>query len=98
VLATLGATSALNRTLIIGGPEPLSWRDVIAKAETIIGRTIEVQSAGPGQAPAGTPAIVGQLLAATEAYDSPIDMTELAYTFGVSLTPVGDVLRSLLQR
>jgi NADH dehydrogenase len=96
-VSALGRTEALNRTIPIGGPEPLSWRDIVARAEQVAGRPIEVRSIEPGQAIPGLPDSVSKLAAGMEMYDSPIDMTETAYTFGVSLTPVESVLAGLLQ-
>lgn len=95
-LAALGAPEAMNRTIVIGGPEPLSWRDVVAAAERIAGRPIDVRNIAPGQPIPGLPDSVGMLAAGMDSYDSPIPMTETAYTFGVSLTPVDTVLRSML--
>jgi len=95
-VSALGRTDALNRTIPIGGPEPLSWRDIVARAELVTGRPIEVRSIEPGQPIPGLPDTVSQLAAAMERFDSPIDMTETAYTFGVSLTPVESVLAQLL--
>ncbi len=45
--AALGHPAAQDQTLVIGGPEPVSWRDVVAIAEGILGRSIPVQTVAP---------------------------------------------------
>jgi NADH dehydrogenase len=95
-VSALGRREAANRTLVIGGPEALSWRDVVATAEAIVGGPIPVRNLEPGQAIPGLPDVVAMLAAGMDTYDSPIDMTETAYDFGVSLTPADTVLRSML--
>ncbi|HEY8468862.1 MAG TPA: hypothetical protein VIL18_04425 [Longimicrobiales bacterium] len=83
----------MNQTIVIGGPEPVTWRDVVAASERALGRPIEVRTIPPGQALPGLPDVVSQLAAGMDTYDSPLDMTETAATFGVRLTPLEEFVR-----
>jgi len=97
--AAVDHPSALNRRIEIGGPDALSWRDVLAAYERTLGRPIPVQWIPPGEmlpdlppAPGLTPLVSG-LLAALETFDTPLDMTEVSRTFGVTPTTIDDLLR-----
>jgi NADH dehydrogenase len=79
--------AALSQKLIIGGPEPVSFRDAVAIYERVLGRPIPVESIPPGEPMPGLPEIVPQLLAGLDTFDSLIDMTQTARTFGIQLTP-----------
>jgi NADH dehydrogenase len=92
-VAAVGHPAATNQYLAIGGPEALSWRDVIATVERVLGRTIAVQSVAPGEAVPGIPPPVAPLMAAFETYDSPLDMADAARTFGVRLTTLEEFVR-----
>ena len=59
------------------GPEALSWRDVVAVYERVLGRPIEVRTANAGEPIPG---------AATDAFDSTFDALPAAAAFGVHLT------------
>lgn len=89
-------SAAHNRQIFIGGSEPLSWNDVVRRAGEILGRAIPVRHVPPGEPLPGLPAVAAGLLAGMDRYDSPVDMTDTAATFGVRLTPANDVLRTLL--
>ncbi len=84
---------AANRTIPIGGPEPVTWRDVVAAYERALGRTIEVRTIPPGQPLPGLPDVVSQLAAGLDAYDSPLEMAEMAASFGVRLTSLEEFVR-----
>ncbi len=98
-VAALGHQAAMNQRLPLGGPEPFSWRDAVATFERVLGREIPVRTIAPGELLPDLPPVPGLaefvsgLLAATETYDSPIDMTALANTFGVQLTSLEDYVR-----
>lgn len=94
-LATLDQ-EARGQTLVIGGPDPVSWWDVLAVFNQELGREIPVQTVPPGQPAPGLPEVVGQLLAGMETYDSPIDSSDLARTFGVTPTSVSEFVRGFL--
>ena len=93
ILAAIGNPAAINQKLLLGGPQPLSFRDAVAIYERVLGHQIPVRSVAPGEPVPGLPHMVAQLLAALDTYDSPIEMTQTARTFGIQLTPLEEVAR-----
>ena len=91
-IAAVGHAAARDRRIAVGGPKAVSWRDVVAAYEHVVGHPIDVQSIAPGELLPNLPPVPGLaelvsgLLAALETFDSPVDMTETARTFGVTLT------------
>lgn len=96
-IAALDHPAARDATLPIGGPEALSWRDVVAVFERVLGRSIDVRMVPPGTTIEGVPEAILPLLAGFEQYESPIDMMDSAATFGIEPTPLETVLRAMLQ-
>ena len=82
-----------NQYVAIGGPRPISWRDVIAAYELALGRKLAVQWIVPGQPVPGLPGPMSNLLAAMETYDSPVDMTATARTWNIALTSIEEFIR-----
>lgn len=76
------------RTLPVGGPEPLSWRDIVAAFSDELGRQIPVDTVELGEPIPTLPEFATSLLAALETYDSPLDMTELTGMYGITPTHV----------
>jgi NADH dehydrogenase len=95
-LASIGHAAAINHQIALGGPSAVSWRDVIAIFERVLGREIPVVTLTPGQPVPGLPETVGHLMAGLDAYDSPIDMAETARTFGVKQTTVEQYVTGLI--
>jgi uncharacterized protein YbjT (DUF2867 family) len=93
ILAAIGNPAAINQKLLLGGLQPLSFRDAVAIYERVLGHQIQVRSVAPGEPVPGLPQAIPQLLAGLDTYDSPIDMTETARTFGIKLTPLEEVAR-----
>jgi len=96
--AAIDHPAALNRRIEVGGPEALLWRDVVAAYERALGRPIPVQWIAPGEllpdlppAP-GLTQLVSGLMAALETFDTPLDMTEVSRTFGVTPTTIDELL------
>ncbi|MCA1708841.1 MAG: NmrA family NAD(P)-binding protein [Actinobacteria bacterium] len=87
--------AAVDRDFLIGGPEPVSWRDVIAIYEGVKGVSLEIQSLQPGESMPGFPDGASGFMAMLESYDSPepISNTEAQSIFGVRQTTVEDFLR-----
>jgi NADH dehydrogenase len=98
-VAAVEHPAALNRRVIICGPQALTWHDVIHSYERALERSIPVESVPPGTLLPDLPPVPGLaelvsgLLALLETFDSPIDMTETAETFGVQLTSVDEFAR-----
>lgn len=93
-VAAMGHQAAINRRVMIGGPEAISFRDVVAAYERAVGRPIPVQTVALGTLLPNLPPIPGlaevvsEMMAALETFDSPMDMFETARRFGVRLTPL----------
>lgn len=94
--AVLDREDAVGKTLRIGGPEPVSWRDVVAAFEQELGSALELRTVAPGVLVPGLPEFASQLLAALETYESPMDVSELASTYGVAPTPLATFVRGFL--
>lgn len=85
-VAALDRSDAHGQTLVIGGPQPVTWRDIVAAFAQELGRDIPVRPVPPGQPVAGMPDFLAGLLAALETYDSPIDSSALATAYGIKPT------------
>lgn len=91
--AAIDHPAALNQYLTLGGPEAVSWHEVIATVERVLDRSLQVQTVAPGEPVPGLPDFVAGLMASFETFDSMIDMTEAASTFGVRQTTVEEFVR-----
>jgi uncharacterized protein YbjT (DUF2867 family) len=47
MLAAIGNPAAINQKLLLGGPQPLSFRDAVAIYEHVLGHQIQVRSVAP---------------------------------------------------
>lgn len=92
-VAVLDHPAARNRYLAIGGPEPLSWRDVVATYERVLERSIPVEFVAVGEPVPGLPDPMPALLAGMETYDSVVEMDEKVETFGVPPTTLETFVR-----
>jgi uncharacterized protein YbjT (DUF2867 family) len=93
ILAAISNPVAIDQKLLLGGPQPFSFRDAVAIYERVLGHQIRVRSVAPGEPVLGLPQMIAQVLAGLDTYDSPIDMTQTARTFGIQLTPLEEVVR-----
>lgn len=94
--AALYSPAARNVTLPIGGPEAITWLDVVRAYEQAAGRKLEVRSVAPGSPIPGLPEQVWGLAASLETFDSIIPMEATAARLGVKLTSVQEFTRSRL--
>ena len=83
-VAAVENPAARNAYLAIGGPEPLSWREVVETYERVLERSIPVEFVAMGE-PMPLPDPMPSILAGMETYDSAIEMEEIARTFDVPL-------------
>ena len=103
-VAAVGHTAARDRRIAVGGPDAVSWRDIISAYERVAGHRIDVQWIAPGELLPNLPPVPGLtelvsgLLAALETFDSPVDMTETARTFGVKLTTLDEYVAQAIRR
>jgi uncharacterized protein YbjT (DUF2867 family) len=96
LVAAVDHPAAENASINVGGPEALSWSEVVHRCEGILGRRLPVRHVRPGESVPGLPAEVAAMLASTDDYDSVVDMTKVASTFGMKLTTVDEFLRRAL--
>ncbi len=89
-IAVLQQRQAEGQTLVIGGPHPVSWRDVVDAFGRELGQDIPVHTVALGQQVPGMPDFVSGLLAALDTYDSPIDSSALAAAYGITPTALAD--------
>ncbi|CAA9496595.1 MAG: hypothetical protein AVDCRST_MAG38-2963 [uncultured Solirubrobacteraceae bacterium] len=89
-LAALQRQDAQRRTLVIAGPQPVSWRDIVATFARELGRELPIRTVSPGEPVPGLPEMAGDLLAALDTYDSPIDISTLSNTYRITPTTVAD--------
>lgn len=94
-VASVNNPAAVNRTLVIGGPQSLSFREAAQAFGQVLGREVAVQSVAPGQPIAGFPQVVADIMAGLDMHDSVIDMTALSREFGITLTSVDDFARQM---
>jgi NADH dehydrogenase len=80
--------AAKNAVVAVGGPRPLSFRDIVAAYEKALGHTLQTAWLAPGQPVPGLPGPMSDMLAGLETYDSPMDMERTAAEWGVALTPI----------
>jgi NADH dehydrogenase len=97
-VAAVDHPSARDKRIPIGGPEALSWQDVVAKASGVLGKPLQVNLAQPGEPIPFMPPGIDQIMIYQEQYESVIEMERLSETFGVSPTPADDVLRAMFAR
>ncbi|MDQ3573408.1 MAG: SDR family oxidoreductase [Actinomycetota bacterium] len=95
-VAALERDEANNQRLLIGGPDAISWRDAVAAFEHELGREIPVHTVRPGEPVPGMPEQVNGLFQALETYDSPLDMTAMAVTYGVTPTGLDDFVHAFV--
>jgi len=95
-VAALETPKSEEQTLVIGGPRPLSWHDIVTEFEEVLGTPLPVRTVPIGQPVPGMPDFLSDLLTALEAYDSPIDSSALASTYGVTPTRLGDFVRDFV--
>jgi uncharacterized protein YbjT (DUF2867 family) len=92
-VAMVDNPEARNKYLAIGGPEPLTWRDVVATYERVLERPISVEFVAAGEPVPGLPDPMPTLLAGMETYDSAIEMDEISRTFDVPLRTLETFVR-----
>lgn len=95
--AVIGHPEALNRKIVLGGPEALSWRGIVEAIGHAIGAEIPVTFVVPGDPIPGLPEIVPPVLAGMEMYDSVIPMHETASTFGVNQLSLPTVIQQMFK-
>lgn len=95
-VAAVAADAARDSRLLVGGPQPLSWSDVVAIVEQVHGHRVETVRIPADRPVEGLPETVSGLLLSLETYDSPppMDAEEARTAYGVELTSLQDWLRA----
>ena len=96
-VSAVGHTAARNATILIGGPDAITFRDAVRMYEQALGRPIEVRSVAPGAPIPGLPEAVWGIAAGLESYDSEIAMDQTARTYGVRPTSAADFARERIK-
>jgi uncharacterized protein YbjT (DUF2867 family) len=96
-VAAVTHPAAQDQTLVIGGPEAVSWQDIVATTERLSGRPVPVTCLSPDDSLPGLPDVVSGLMASFDTYDSPLEMAELSRTYGVTLTSHEAWIRRFLE-
>ncbi len=92
-VAAVDNPKSINQKLELGGPEPLSLRDAAGIYQRVLGCPVHVRSVNPGELVPGLPPAMQEMVIGLDMFDSPMDITETARTFGVQLTPFEQVVR-----
>ena len=87
-MAATDHPAARNTTVVLGGPDAVTLREVVHTYESVLGRSIPIQKVAPGEPIPGLPEPVWGIAAALENFDSPIPMDDAVETFGIALTSV----------
>ena len=96
-VAAAGNERAYNRVLVVGGPQAVTWHDVVAAHERVQGRKIEVRYLPLGGVLPGLPDFVSGFMNLLETYDSVIPMDSLAQEFGVRQVTVDECIKRQLE-
>ena len=80
--------AARNQYIPIGGSKAVSWREIVDTVGEVLGQELPVQWVAPGEPVPLLPPEIGGMLANLETYDTSLDMSETARTFGIELTPL----------
>jgi uncharacterized protein YbjT (DUF2867 family) len=96
-VAALAHPEARDQTIVVGGPTPLTWHDIVTAFEEELGSNVPVEHLRVGEAIPGLPEFVTQLVTALDGYDSAIDMTVTSDRYGVHPTPISAFVRNLLR-
>lgn len=95
VVAAVHHRQAQRQTIVVGGPEPLSWYDIVAAFEQQLARSVPVRTVPLGGPGPDLPEFITQLLTALDGYDSPIHMAATNRTFGIEPTHLTEFVHAL---
>jgi uncharacterized protein YbjT (DUF2867 family) len=96
ITSSVGNPSARNLQMTLGGPNAISWNDIIGTFETVLGRRIQVIRSQPGTEVPGVSEGMLELLTGMETYDSSVDTAKLSRLLGVRQTTIEEAVRSYL--
>lgn len=94
--AVVDNPAALNRRLTFGGPQGVSYLEVVEIFGKVLGRPLPVNHVAPGEPIPGLPEAVIPLAASFDLFDAVLPGQELAGEFGVRLTTVEEFARAMV--
>ncbi|HUE87542.1 MAG TPA: SDR family oxidoreductase [Vicinamibacterales bacterium] len=97
VAAAVDNAAALNKRLVLGGPQAVSFRDAAGVFSRVLGREVAVRSVDPGTPIPHLPDMMVAMLAGFDMRDSIVETAPLAEAFGVPLTSVETFARQMVQ-
>jgi NADH dehydrogenase len=92
-VAALEHPAAKNQTIQLGGPESMSWREIVRTVEAQLDQSLQIESVPIGERISNLPDFVTDLVTMLEMYDSAVEMRETASLFGVEPTPLSTWVR-----
>ncbi len=96
IVASVDNPAAMNQVLKLGGPEALSYRDVVGAYERVLGRTVPVRFVQPGEPVPGLPDAMNAMLAGMQQMDMVIGDQGWSGKLGVTPTTLEDVIRATI--
>jgi NADH dehydrogenase len=96
--ACVGNKDVLDQSIPLGGPEAVSWRDIVTASGRAVGHRLEVRYLRPGEPIPGLPEVVSQLAATLDSYDSPVPMDQTASALEVRMTPMEEFVVEMFRR
>jgi NADH dehydrogenase len=84
----LGREAAFGQRLRFGGPEAVTWREVVDLAADALDTDVELAFVEPGEPVPGLSDFQAGVLAGSEEFDSDVDTAEVAETFDVERTTI----------
>jgi NADH dehydrogenase len=96
-VAAVDHPAARNEQLLMGGPEPISFVDIVERVGKVLGQELPVNFVPPGSPIPLIPEPLWGFLYFIESYELNIDMSELPTTYGVTLTSVEALARQMFQ-
>lgn len=84
----LGHPLAYGERLRFGGPEAVTWREIVELAAEVLDVDVEVSFVEPGEPIEGLTDFEVGVLAGTEEFDSDVDTTDVAKKFDVERTTI----------
>ena len=91
-VAAVDNPRAANQRISIGGPASYSWSEIVAVVGQAMGAKLPVQYLPPGSPAPLLPDEIGALLNGMETFETFVEMSETAPTYGVKLTTLDDYI------
>jgi len=94
-IAAIDSPAARNRQLLLGGPEPVSFVQIVERVAKVLGKDLSINFVPPGAPIPLVPEPLWGFLYFIESYELNIDMSELPKTYGVKMTTVEQLARRM---